>query len=231
MLEVEQLNFSYGEVKILHEVSLRVPLGSIVSLMGRNGVGKTTLLRNVVGLEKPSHGSISLDGETLNRKGGFQRVKAGIGYVPQGRQIFPKLTVEENLHIGMEGRSDSICEIPSEIYRLFPICKEMGKRMGGDLSGGQQQQLAIARALAGNPKILILDEPTEGIQPNVIQQIGGVLRHLAQHKKMGILLVEQYLDFVKEHSDRFYVMNRGRIVAHGANEDLNDSIIKHYLSV
>lgn len=231
MLEIEQLNFAYGEVNILHDISLKVPPGKIVSLMGRNGVGKTTLLRNIVGLEKPKKGNIRLEGELLNRKGGYMRAKAGIGYVPQGRQIFPKLTVEENLRIGMEGRTDVKYEIPSDIYRLFPICKEMGKRLGGDLSGGQQQQLAIGRALAGNPSVLILDEPTEGIQPNVIQQIGLVLRHLAEHKQMGILLVEQYLDFVKEHSDSFYVMNRGRIMADGPTKELSASIVKDYLSV
>ena len=231
MLEVKNIHFSYGEVSILRDVSISVPPGKIVSVMGRNGVGKTTLLRNIIGLEKPSSGNVSLEGANLDHLNGFKRAKAGLGYVPQGRQIFPKLTVEENLRIGLSGRNDNITEIPSEIYRLFPICKEMGSRKGGDLSGGQQQQLAIGRALAGDPKILILDEPTEGIQPNIIQQIGKVLRHLVEKKNISILLVEQYLDFVKEYSHLFYVMNRGTIVAEGPTETLSEAIVKDYLSV
>ena len=231
MLEVKQLNFAYGEVEILRDVNLTVPEGKIVSVMGRNGVGKTTLMRNIVGLEKPRSGDIILEGKKLNRRAGFKRARAGIGYVPQGRQIFPKLTVEENLRIGLTGRTDNRDEVPKEIYELFPICKEMGKRMGGDLSGGQQQQLAIGRALAGDPKVLILDEPTEGIQPNVIQAIGKVLRHLAEKKGITILLVEQYLDFVKEFTQYFYVMNRGQIVAEGETENLSENIVKEYLSV
>jgi urea transport system ATP-binding protein len=231
MLEVKQLNFAYGEVDILRDVNITIPEGKIVSVMGRNGVGKTTLMRNIVGLEKPRSGDIILGGEKLNRLDGFKRAKAGIGYVPQGRQIFPKLTVEENLRIGLSGRTDNCDEIPKEIYKLFPICKEMGKRMGGDLSGGQQQQLAIGRALAGDPRVLILDEPTEGIQPNVIRAIGQVLRHLANKKGITILLVEQYLDFVREFSQRFYVMNRGQVVAEGETENLSEGIVKDYLSV
>jgi urea transport system ATP-binding protein len=231
MLEVKNISFSYGEVDILRDVSISIPPGQIVSVMGRNGVGKTTLLRNIMGLEKPRSGGVSLEGTSLDDKGSFQRAKSGLGYVPQGRQIFPKLTVEENLRIGLSGRTDNLSEIPPEIYRLFPICKEMGARKGGDLSGGQQQQLAIGRALAGDPKILILDEPTEGIQPNIIQQIGNVLRHLVERKNISILLVEQYLDFVKEYSHHFYVMNRGTVVANGLTEDLSEAIVKDYLSV
>lgn len=231
MLEVNKLSFAYGEVEALRDVSLRVPAGRIVSIMGRNGVGKTTLLRNLVGLEKARSGSVSLGGRDLTRVPSYRRATAGIGYVPQGRQIFPKLTVEENLRVGLSARTDGARAIPEEIYELFPICKEMGKRRGGDLSGGQQQQLAIGRALVGRPRLLILDEPTEGIQPNVIQDIGRVLRLLVSEKGMTILLVEQFLDFVKEFSDLFYVMNRGQIVAEGPTEGLDEAVIKNYLSV
>lgn len=231
MLEVKQLSFAYGEVEALRDVSLQIPEGKIVSVMGRNGVGKTTLLRNLVGLEKAKTGSVTLAGADLTHAPAYQRASAGIGYVPQGRQIFPKLSVEENLKVGLSARSDRLKTIPEEIYELFPICKEMGRRNGGDLSGGQQQQLAIGRALAGNPKLLILDEPTEGIQPNIIQEIGRVLRLLVAEKGMTILLVEQFLDFVKEFSDLFYVMNRGQMVANGTTKELNEDIISDYLSV
>ncbi|MFB3042206.1 MAG: ATP-binding cassette domain-containing protein, partial [Candidatus Poribacteria bacterium] len=159
------------------------------------------------------------------------RIRAGLAYVPQGRMIFPKLTVEENLKVGLSARSDKQTQISEEIYELFPIFKEMAKRMGGDLSGGQQQQLAIGRALVTDPRILILDEPTEGIQPNIIQQIGAILEQLVEEKQMTVLIVEQYLDFVREHCQRFYIMNRGEIVAGGETEDLNQDLIKQYLSI
>ena len=231
MLRIEQLEFAYGEVDILRSVSLEGAEGRIVSIMGRNGVGKTTLLRNLVGLETPRAGRIVLDDTDMMGLGSYRRAKLGIGYVPQGRQIFPKLTVEENLRIGLSGRNDRQQSIPDEIFDLFPICKEMGHRMGGDLSGGQQQQLAIGRALAGDPCVMVLDEPTEGIQPNVIQMIGEVLKHLAVSRNMTIILVEQYLDFVKKITDEFYVMNRGQVVANGVAEELSQEIVKEYLSV
>jgi len=231
MLKIEQLEFAYGEVDILRSVSLEGGEGRIASIMGRNGVGKTTLLRNLVGLETPRTGRIVLGEIDMTRMGSYQRAKLGVGYVPQGRQIFPKLTVEENLRIGLSGRKDGQQSIPSEIYDLFPICKEMGRRMGGDLSGGQQQQLAIGRALAGDPCVMVLDEPTEGIQPNVIQMIGEVLKHLAASRNMTIILVEQYLDFVKKITDDFYVMNRGQVVAKGLADELSPEIVKEYLSV
>ena len=231
MLKIENLEFAYGEVDILRKVSLEGARGHIVSLMGRNGVGKTTLMRNLVGLERPRQGKITLGENDLTPLGSYQRAKLGIGYVPQGRQIFPKLTVEENLKIGLSGRTDGRRSIPEEIYDLFPICKEMGQRMGGDLSGGQQQQLAIGRALAGDPQVMVLDEPTEGIQPNVIQMIGEVLRHLAREREMIVILVEQYLDFVKGITDDFYVMNRGQVVASGSASELSAEIVKKYLSV
>ena len=231
MVKIEGLEFAYGEVDILRRIELEGAEGRIVSIMGRNGVGKTTLLRNLMGLEVPRSGRVMLEEKDMTALGSYERAKLGLGYVPQGRQIFPRLTVEENLRIGLAGRNDRRRSIPEEIYELFPICKEMGGRMGGDLSGGQQQQLAIGRALAGNPKVMVLDEPTEGIQPNVIQMIGDVLQHLAASRKMTIILVEQYLDFVKEVTDDFYVMNRGQIVAKGLASELSPEIVKEYLSV
>ena len=180
MLNVENLSFSYGEVQALRGVDIEVPKEQIVCVMGRNGVGKTTLMKNIMGLLKPSSGSIKMEGVELLGVPTHNRIRAGLAYVPQGRMIFPKLTVEENLRVGLSARSDKQTQIPEEIYELFPILKEMAKRMGGDLSGGQQQQLAIGRALATDPKVLILDEPTEGIQPNIIQQIGAILEQLVE---------------------------------------------------
>ncbi len=229
MLSVENLSFSYGEVQALRNISLRVPTATIVSVMGRNGVGKTTLMKNIVGTLKSSGGSVHLDGQPIQKLMAHQRVLAGIGYVPQGRMIFPKLTVHENLQIALAGSHNKV--IPAQIFDLFPILDAMNNRMGGDLSGGQQQQLAIGRALVTNPKILILDEPTEGIQPNIIQQIGQVLLQLVQEKGLTVLIVEQYLEFVREFCQGFYVMNRGEVVADGVTSDLNQQIIQQYLSV
>ena len=216
---------------MLRHIDLHVPAETIVSMMGRNGVGKTTLMNNIVGLLKPSSGSIQIEDQELVGVATHHRIRAGLAYVPQGRMIFPKLTVEENLRIGLSARTDKQTHIPDEIYELFPILKEMGSRMGGDLSGGQQQQLAIGRALVTDPKVLILDEPTEGIQPNIIQQIGLVLRQLVENKRMTILIVEQYLDFVREFCQQFYIMNRGEIVAHDETKALNQNMIREYLSV
>ncbi len=216
---------------MLRGIDVDVPAETIVSLMGRNGVGKTTLMNNIVGLLKPSSGSIQIEGKELVGVATHHRIRAGLAYVPQGRMIFPKLTVEENLRVGLSARTDKLTQIPDEIYELFPILKEMGSRMGGDLSGGQQQQLAIGRALVTDPKVLILDEPTEGIQPNIIQQIGTVLRQLVETKRMTILIVEQYLDFVREFCQRFYIMNRGEIVAHDETNALSQNMIREYLSV
>ena len=231
MLTVSNLSFSYGEVQVLRGVDVHVPAETIVSMMGRNGVGKTTLMNNIVGLLKPSSGSIQIEGQELVGVATHRRIRAGLAYVPQGRMIFPKLTVEENLRVGLAARADKQTQIPDEIYELFPILKEMGSRMGGDLSGGQQQQLAIGRALVTDPKVLILDEPTEGIQPNIIQQIGTVLLQLVETKRMTILIVEQYLDFVREFCQQFYIMNRGEIVADGETSALNENMIREYLSV
>ena len=231
MLNVQDLSFSYGEVQVLRGLNVHVPAETIVSVMGRNGVGKTTLMNTIVGLLKPSNGSIRIGDRELVNVSTHRRIRAGLAYVPQGRMIFPKLTVEENLRVGLSARDDGKKQIPEEIYELFPILKEMGKRMGGDLSGGQQQQLAIGRALVTDPKVLILDEPTEGIQPNIIQQIGSVLRRLVETQRMTILIVEQYLDFVREFCQQFYIMNRGEIVAHGETDSLSQGMIQEYLSV
>ncbi len=231
LLEIKDLNFAYGEVQALRDIAMQVPSKRIVCVMGRNGVGKTTLMRNITGLEKPSSGTMSMKGQDLLALPAYRRVTRGIGYVPQGRMIFPRLTVEENLLIGLSGGNTRGTAVLDEIHKLFPVLKEMKGRMGGDLSGGQQQQLAIGRALATNPSLLILDEPTEGIQPNIIQQIGEVLQHLVDEKDMTILIVEQYLDFVREFSHHFYIMNRGSIVENGETRNLTDDLVSNYLSV
>ena len=231
MLALDQVSFSYGAVQALRGVSMTVEPGKITCVMGRNGVGKTTLIKNIAGVLRPTAGTIQLGEQSIGRLPSHKRAKAGIAWVPQGRMIFPKLTVEENLRVGLEARTDGRKTIPDEIYELFPVLKQMSHRMGGDLSGGQQQQLAIGRALVGEPKVLLLDEPTEGIQPNVIQQIGHVLRKLVETRNMTIVLVEQYLDFVKEFGRTFYVMNRGRVVAEGATTDLNADLVNQHLGV
>lgn len=231
MLQIEKLSFSYGEVRVLHGIDMDVPEERIVCVMGRNGVGKTTLMKNIMGLLRPASGSIRMQGREITKMPTHSRIRGGLAFVPQGRMIFPKLTVEENLKIGLSARGDGLDRIPGEIYELFPVLKDMTGRMGGDLSGGQQQQLAIGRALVTGPRLLILDEPTEGIQPNIIQQIGRVLRRLVEEKHMTVLIVEQYLDFVREYCHGFYVMNRGRIVAGGRTGDLGEDIVRRYLTV
>ena len=231
MLSVKNLSFSYGEVQAIRDVALDVPKGNIVCVMGRNGVGKTTLLNNILGLLKPSSGSVKLQDEELIEVPAHRRIRSGLAYVPQGRMIFPRLTVQENLRVGLAARKDGLKKVPDGILAMFPILTEMSARMGGDLSGGQQQQLAMARALVTDPKLLILDEPTEGIQPNIIQQIGEVLKMLVKEKNLTVLVVEQYLDFVREFSQYFYVMNRGTMVVSGETKDLHEDIIKDYLSV
>lgn len=228
MLNVDKMSFSYGGVQALFEVSLEVPAGEMVCIMGRNGVGKTTLVRNVMGLLSLSFGSVTLNDVEISALPPHKRVRQGMAYVPQGRQIFPRLTVEENLRTGLASKRD---QIPAEVFEYFPVLDEMRNRMGGDLSGGQQQQLAIARALVTRPKLLILDEPTEGIQPNIIQRIGEVLRALSKEQGMTILIVEQYLDFVKEFADRFVLMNRGRVVAADEIAHLREELVEEYLHV
>jgi urea transport system ATP-binding protein len=231
MLSLSDINFSYDGSRILRGVSLTVPEKSLVCLMGRNGVGKTTTLKSIVGLVKTDSGSVQLDGSDLGNESPDARARKGIGYVPQGRDIFPFLTVWENLKISLVVRGAKPNGQVDRVLELFPVLKEMLQRKGGVLSGGQQQQLAIARAMLTDPKILILDEPTEGIQPNIIDQIGETLVKIKKEGKVSILLVEQYLDFCLGVADSFFIMDRGAIVANGAIADLNDGIIKQYLTV
>jgi urea transport system ATP-binding protein len=231
MLAVQNLSFSYGAIQVLDDVTMVMPSGRITCILGRNGVGKTTLMMNVMGLLHPTIGAVFMGDRDLTDLPAEKHAAAGLGLVPQGRRIFAKLTVEENLRVALAARSRRASRIPEEIYDLFPILKSMSKRMGGDLSGGQQQQLAIARALVGEPTVLLLDEPTEGIQPNVIQQIGSVLKRLVAERGLTIVMVEQYLEFVKEIGDRFYLMDRRRVVAEGLTADLTTDLVRRHLSV
>jgi urea transport system ATP-binding protein len=231
MLQLTNIEASIGGSRILRGVTLEVPNKSVLCLMGRNGVGKTTTLKTIVGALKPQAGSIMLDGVSLNGLSPEARARHGIGYVPQGREIFPHLSVEENLKIGAIAQGKKLNGNLDRVFTLFPILKEFLPRKGGMLSGGQQQQLAIGRALLTEPKLLILDEPTEGIQPNVIDQIGDTIRLLREEGKMGILLVEQYLDFAKDLGDTFAIMDRGVVVAQGAIGELTDETVKLHLTV
>jgi len=231
MLSIHGLNQYYGQSHILWDIDLEVPEGKCTCLMGRNGVGKTTLLSCIMGALSLDSGEMKYQGIALHKMQMEQRARAGIGYVPQGRQIFPLLTVEENLQIGLPARNDKARNIPDFIYDMFPVLKEMRQRRGGDLSGGQQQQLAIGRALVIDPKLLILDEPTEGIQPNIVAEIGSVISQLNQEIGMTVLLVEQKLHFVKKVADTFCILDRGRRVADGQVNELSDSLIKEYLTV
>ncbi|MDB4677641.1 urea ABC transporter ATP-binding subunit UrtE [Synechococcus sp. AH-551-A21] len=233
MLEIRGLNTYYGESHILRDVDLRVLAGEMVCLIGRNGVGKTTLLKSLIGLLKPRSGEIVFEGKGMERQPPHQRARSGIGYVPQGREIIPQLTVEENLMLGMEALPGGLARnrrIDPFIYELFPILQEFLSRKGGDLSGGQQQQLAIARALLGQPKLLLLDEPTEGIQPNIVQDIEAAVQRIIAEKGIGVLLVEQHLHFVRQ-ADRYYAMQRGGIVASGATSELSQEVVDRFLSV
>ena len=233
MLEIRGLNTYYGESHILRDVDLRVLAGEMVCLIGRNGVGKTTLLKSLIGLLKPRSGEIVFEGKGMERQPPHQRARSGIGYVPQGREIIPQLTVEENLMLGMEALPGGLARnrrIDPFVYELFPILQEFLSRKGGDLSGGQQQQLAIARALLGQPKLLLLDEPTEGIQPNIVQDIEAAVQRIIAEKGIGVLLVEQHLHFVRQ-ADRYYAMQRGGIVASGATSELSQEVVDRFLSV
>jgi urea transport system ATP-binding protein len=231
MLEISQLAVSYEGSRILRGVNLTVPDRSLVCLMGRNGVGKTTTLKSIMGLVRADAGAITLDGSELTRMKTEQRARSGIAYVPQGRDIFPNLTVWENLKISLVVHSGQANGEVDRVLQLFPVLKEMLQRKGGVLSGGQQQQLAIARALLTDPKVLLLDEPTEGIQPNIIDQIGETLLKIKGEGKLSILLVEQYLDFCLAVGESFYIMDRGAIVANGPISHLNDDIVKQHLTV
>ncbi|HSI34866.1 MAG TPA: urea ABC transporter ATP-binding subunit UrtE [Tepidisphaeraceae bacterium] len=231
MLHVTDLSVSYGAVQAVRHVSMKMHTGQVTCVIGRNGVGKTTLIKAVMGVLKSSAGRVTIGDRDVSALTAPKRAKAGLAWVAQGRMIFPKLTVEENLRVGLEARTDKSKKVPDEIFELFPVLKQMSKRMGGDLSGGQQQQLAIGRALAGDPQVLLLDEPTEGIQPNIIQQIGEVLRMLVEKRNMTVVLVEQYLDFVREFGHAFYVMNRGKVVAEGKAAELSEDVVNAHLSV
>ncbi|UZG45286.1 urea ABC transporter ATP-binding subunit UrtE [Caldimonas thermodepolymerans] len=230
MLKVEGVNQYYGGSHILRDVSLAAKQGEVTVILGRNGVGKTTLLKSLMGLVPVKTGTITLDGQPITRDTPYERVRKGIGYVPQGREIFGRLTVEENLRMGLAYKPAST-PIPAELYELFPVLKQMLHRRGGDLSGGQQQQLAIARALAAGPKLLILDEPTEGIQPSIIKDIGRVIRMLADRGDMAIVLVEQYYDFAAELADQYLVMERGEVIRRGRGKDMEADGVRRLMSI
>ena len=234
MLEVKNVNQYYGGSHILRDVSLSAELGKVTVILGRNGVGKTTLLKSMMGLVPIKNGSIELEGKPIQSNTPYERARAGIGFVPQGREIFSKLTVLENLHMGLAYKKAGT-PVPEELYELFPVLKQMLGRRGGDLSGGQQQQLAIARALAAKPKVLILDEPTEGIQPSIIKDIGRVIRMLADKgldgQRVAILLVEQYYDFAQELADDYLVMERGAVIARGAGKDMEANGVRQLVAI
>jgi urea transport system ATP-binding protein len=232
MLTVEKLNQHYGSSHTLRDVSFEVPRGQCVGLLGRNGVGKSTLLKCLMGVVPVTSGSISIDGQEITNLAAFVRVRLGLGYVPQGREIFPRLTVEENLLMGLASKSrGGPSDIPGDVFEMFPVLKQMLRRRGGDLSGGQQQQLAIARALVMKPKLLILDEPTEGIQPSIIKEIERVIHKLSERGDMAILLVEQYFEFARELADQYVILRRGEIVKRGLNADMNADELRSYLVV
>lgn len=231
MISISNLNQRYGGTQILWDLNLDIKPGSCTCIMGRNGVGKTTLLKCLMGLLPVQSGDILLNNEPLQNKPAEYRAPAGIGYVPQGRDIFPMLTVEENLRIGLPIRKDKAKEVPEKIFELFPVLKEMLHRRGGDLSGGQQQQLAIGRALVLEPKVLILDEPNEGIQPNIVQQIGDVILKLNQEEGLTVILVEQKLGFARRVGKEFRLMEKGRVVASDQMANLSEELIRQYLAV
>lgn len=234
MLTVQNINQYYGGSHILRDVSLTATPGKVTVLLGRNGVGKTTLLKSLMGLVPVKSGSISFDGRPIDKSTPYERARAGIGFVPQGREIFGRLTVEENLRMGLAYKSAST-PVPPHLYELFPVLKQMLHRRGGDLSGGQQQQLAIARALAPGPRLLILDEPTEGIQPSIIKDIGRVIRMLADEglngEKVAILLCEQYYDFAQELADEYLVMERGEVIARGPGSEMEAKGIRNLVAI
>jgi urea transport system ATP-binding protein len=230
MLEVRNIHQYYGGSHILRDVSFTAALGKVTVLLGRNGVGKTTLLKSLMGLVPIKSGSIALDGVPIQRRTPYERARAGVGFVPQGREIFARLTVEENLRMGLAYKSGST-PIPAELYELFPVLKQMLNRRGGDLSGGQQQQLAIARALAPRPRLLILDEPTEGIQPSIIKDIGRVIRMLADRGDMAIVLCEQYYDFAQELAGDYLVMERGEVIARGLGKDMEAQGVRRLVAI
>ena len=230
LLRIDGIQQYYGSSHILRDVSFSARRGEVTVVLGRNGVGKTTLLKSLMGLVPIKSGRMTVDGVEMSAANPYERAKLGLGYVPQGREIFPRLTVQENLLMGLANKS-AATPIPSELFELFPVLQQMQHRRGGDLSGGQQQQLAIARALASQPKVLILDEPTEGIQPSIIKDIGRVIRMLADRGEMAIVLVEQYYDFAEALADRFVVIERGEVVAAGAGSEMSSRGIRQLVAI
>ena len=232
ILKVSSLTSAYGQSTILWGTSLEVKKGTVTTVMGRNGVGKTTLLKTIMGIVPPKDGIIEYNGEAVTKLPAFKKSRMGIAYVPQGREIIPKLTVYENLKLGLEAVSDRKAKIPEdEIYTLFPILKDFRNRLGGNLSGGQQQQLAIARALTGRPSLLLLDEPTEGIQPSISQEIGQILKTLARERAISVLLVEQKIDFASPVTDYYYFMSRGAVVSQGSAEEMSLEELQNHISL
>ena len=231
MLAVQNVDLFYGAAQALRSVSLSASVGKVTCLLGRNGVGKTSLLRAICGLQPIASGTVKLDGTDVSRLPAYERARRGVALVPQGREIFSLLTVKENLETGFAPLDRSQRKVPDEVFELFPVLQSMLKRRGGDLSGGQQQQLAIGRALTMRPKLLVLDEPTEGIQPSIIKDIERVIRHLAQRGDMAIVLVEQYFDFARDLADAYAVMERGEVVLAGRKADMEESAVRRYLTV
>jgi urea transport system ATP-binding protein len=232
ILKVSSLTSAYGQSTILWGTSLEVKKGTVTTVMGRNGVGKTTLLKTIMGIVPPKDGTIEYNGEAVTKLPAFKKSRMGIAYVPQGREIIPKLTVYENLKLGLEAVADRKAKIPEdEIYTLFPILKDFRNRLGGNLSGGQQQQLAIARALTGRPSLLLLDEPTEGIQPSISQEIGQILKTLARERGISVLLVEQKIDFASPVTDYYYFMSRGAVVSEGSAEEMSMEELQNHISL
>ena len=230
MLNVNSVNQYYGGSHILRGLDFEAKLGEVTVVLGRNGVGKTTLLKSLMGLVPIKSGAIQLDGQTIDKLKPYERVRLGLGYVPQGREIFGRLTVAENLQMGLASKPGGT-PLPEQLFELFPVLKQMLHRRGGDLSGGQQQQLAIARALAAGPKLLILDEPTEGIQPSIIKDIGRVIRMLADRGDMAIVLVEQFYDFAAELADQYLVMERGEIIQRGRGKDMEAEGVRQRMAI
>jgi len=231
MLSVKNVDLFYGAAQALRSVSLKAAVGRVTCLLGRNGVGKTSLLRAVVGLQPIASGAITFDGQDVSKLAAFDRARRGVAMVPQGREIFPLLTVKENLETGFAPLKRDLRKVPDEVFELFPVLQTMLRRRGGDLSGGQQQQLAIGRALTMRPRLLVLDEPTEGIQPSVIKDIGRAITFLRQRGDMAILLVEQYLEFAQELADDFAVMDRGEIVLSGTRETFDTEAVRRHMTV
>ncbi len=230
LLNISNVNQYYGGSHILRDVSLKADFGKVTVLLGRNGVGETTLLKSLMGLVPIRSGQIEFDGAPIQASTPYERARSGVGFVPQGREIFPRLTVEENLRMGLASKPSGT-PIPPDLFEMFPILDEMRKRRGGDLSGGQQQQLAIARALACGPKLLVLDEPTEGIQPSIIKDIGRVITRMAKQEKMAILLCEQYYDFAEELADHYYVLDRGAVVAEGPGGEMKEKNVRQRVTI